>query len=130
MMEVVCGVIENAQGQFLVGLRPQGKRLAGKWELPGGKVDPGESLEEALVRELHEELAISVLVGQALRPVVWSYEREWIRLSPFHCRIISGKPQPLEHEKLIWCAPQDFNTLIWVDADQPILREILDGKST
>lgn len=129
MIEVVCGVIQNAQGQLLAGLRPQGKHLSGKWELPGGKVDPGETLENALIRELREELAISVCVEQALRPVVWSYEREWIRLSPFYCRIISGDPQPLEHEKLIWCAPEDFTTLIWVDADQPVLREILDQKN-
>jgi 8-oxo-dGTP diphosphatase len=128
MIEVVCGVIQNAQGQFLTCLRPKGKHLDGKWEFPGGKVDPGESHEEALIRELQEELGITVQVGQALRPVVWSYEKKWIRLSPFHCRIISGNPQPLEHEKLTWCAPESLNTLTWADADQPILREILDGK--
>jgi len=128
MVEVVCGVIQNAQGQLLVCLRPEGKHLGGKWEFPGGKVDPGESHEDALVRELQEELGIEVQVGQALGPVVWSYEKKWIRLSPFHCLIIRGEPQPLEHEKLIWCAPENFGSLIWADADQPILREILDGQ--
>jgi 8-oxo-dGTP diphosphatase len=128
MTEVVCGVIQNARGRFLACLRPEGKHLGGKWEFPGGKVDPGESHEAALSRELQEELGISVQVGQALRPVVWSYEKKWIRLSPFHCRIIRGDPQPLEHEKLIWCAPEDFDSLCWADADLPVLREILDVK--
>lgn len=130
MTEVVCGVIQNAQGQFLACLRPQGKHLGGKWEFPGGKVDPGENPEDALTRELREELAISVEVGKALRPVVWSYEKRWIRLSPFFCRIISGIPQPLEHEKIIWCAPEDFSSLPWAGADQPILRELAGGNCT
>ena len=55
MIDVVCGVIENSEGQFLACLRPAGKHLGGLWEFPGGKVDPGESPESALVRELQEE---------------------------------------------------------------------------
>jgi 8-oxo-dGTP diphosphatase len=126
MTEVVCGVISNAEGKLLACLRPAGKHLAGKWEFPGGKVDPGESQEAALTRELQEELGISVQVGSALRPVVWSYQKQWIRLSPYYCRILQGDPQPLVHEQLTWCAPADFGSLLWADADQPILREILD----
>lgn len=127
MMEVVCGIIQNDRGELLACLRPMGKHLGGKWEFPGGKVDPGESHENALIRELQEELGIIVQVGRALRPVVWSYEKKWIRLSPFFCCITGGDLQPLEHEKLTWCAPEDFNSLDWADADQPILREILQS---
>lgn len=125
MMNVVCGVIENASGQFLACLRPTGKHLGGLWEFPGGKVDPGESPETALVRELLEELAVVVEVGIPLSPVIWNYGNRTIRLLPFRCRIIGGELQALEHEKLLWCLPQDFDDLIWAAADLPILREIL-----
>jgi 8-oxo-dGTP diphosphatase len=125
MMEVVCGVIENTEGQFLACLRPAGKHLGGQWEFPGGKMDPGESPEDALARELREELAVEVLVGFPLSPVVWTYEDRTIRLLPFYCKIIGGTLQALEHEKLCWCSPENFNDRPWAAADVPILREIL-----
>ena len=124
MIEVVCGVIENAAGQFLACLRPEGKHLGGLWEFPGGKVDPGESPESALVRELLEELAVRVEVGSPLSPVIWNYGERTIRLLPFRCRIISGELRAVEHEQLLWCLPENFNDLIWAAADVPILREI------
>jgi 8-oxo-dGTP diphosphatase len=122
MMDVVCGVIENPEGQFLACLRPAGKHLGGRWEFPGGKVDPGESPESALVRELLEELAVTV--GLPLGPVIWTYEESTIRLLPFRCKITGGALQALEHEKLFWCSPENFGDLPWADADVPILREI------
>lgn len=124
MIEVVCGVIENSNGQFLACLRPQGKHLGGLWEFPGGKVDPGESPEAALVRELREELAVEVAVGRPLSPVIWQYEAATIHLRPFLCAIIAGELRALEHERVLWCAPADFHQLPWAAADVPILGEI------
>ena len=124
MLEVVCGVIEDSEGRFLACLRPAGKHLGGLWEFPGGKIDPGESPDAALARELKEELAVDVEVGRALTPVVWNYGEITIRLQPFICRIVSGELRALEHEELRWCVPGDFPHLPWADADIPILREI------
>jgi 8-oxo-dGTP diphosphatase len=124
MVDVVCGVIENSEGRFLACLRPAGKHLGGLWEFPGGKVDPGESPESALVRELREELAVDVEVGLPLAAVIWSYEEKTIRLLPFRCTIVSGELRAIEHEELCWCLPEEFNNLPWADADVPILREI------
>lgn len=124
MMDVVCGVIENASGQILACLRPAGKHLGGLWEFPGGKIDPGESPEAALVRELREELTVEVEVGVALTPVIWIYESRTIRLLPFRCKLIGGELHAIEHEELRWCSPQDFGDLDWAAADVPILREI------
>jgi len=124
MMDVVCGVIENESGQFLACLRQAGKHLAGYWEFPGGKVDPGESPESALVRELWEELAVGVAVGVALTPVLWTDENRTIRLLPFRCKIVVGELQAIEHAELRWCAPENFGDLTWAPADVPILREI------
>ena len=126
-MDVVCGVIEDSEGRFLACLRPEGRHLGGLWEFPGGKIEPGESPEAALVRELAEELGIRVEVGAALRPVEWHYPRGSIRLLAFRCRILEGEPQPHEHERLMWCAAEDFGTLAWADADVPVLAQLAAG---
>ena len=125
MIEVVCGVIEDAEGRYLACLRPVGKHLGGLWEFPGGKVDPGETPESALVRELREELAVEVEVGPPLFPVIWNYGERVIRLLPFYCHITGGKLRAMEHEELRWCLPRHFGDLRWADADIPILREIV-----
>lgn len=124
MIDVVCGVIENPDGEFLACRRPQGKHLGGLWEFPGGKVDAGESSEGALVRELMEELSVVVEVVSALTPVIWAYDERTIRLLPFRCRIIGGNLHATEHDQLLWCAPKNFHDLPWAAADVPILREI------
>ncbi len=124
MMDVVCGVIENPAGEFLACLRPSGKHLGGLWEFPGGKVEPGESPEAALVRELCEELAVEIEVGASLAPVIWTYAERTIRLLPFRCKIIGGELRAIEHEQLLWCAPGNFADLAWAAADLPILQEI------
>lgn len=124
MIEVVCAVLEDGTGRFLACLRPQGKHLEGLWEFPGGKIDPGESPEAALIREISEELAIDIEVDKALQAVVCSYGVKRIRLHPFRCRILRGEPHPLEHERIQWCAPEDFDNLSWAEADLPILAEI------
>ena len=121
MIDVVCGVIEDKHGRFLACRRPHGKHLGGLWEFPGGKVEPGESPADALIRELHEELAIEVAVHDALPPVVWHYDRGSIRLLPYRCAITGGEPHPHEHDQLHWCAPQDFAALDWAPADLPVL---------
>lgn len=127
MIDVVCGLIEDEQGRVLACLRPEGKHLGGKWEFPGGKVEPGESPELALVRELREELAIETAILAALTPVVWDYGRGSIRLIPFRCRIVSGVPDPLEHAAIRWVDAAGLGNLDWADADGPILSEWLSA---
>jgi len=124
MIDVVCGIISNAAGEILACQRPAGKHLAGLWEFPGGKVDPGESPEAALIRELHEELEIQVSVEAALTPVIWAYGEKTIRLLPYHCRITTGTPTPVEHQALLWCSSTTYQEIPWADADIPILLEL------
>jgi 8-oxo-dGTP diphosphatase len=125
MIDVVCGVIQNPEGAFLACLRPHGSHLAGLWEFPGGKVEVGETPAAALLRELREELAVDVEVGLPLAPVVWHYDEKSIRLLPFRCRIMAGTLRAVEHERFLWCLPENFDDLPWAPADLPILREIL-----
>jgi 8-oxo-dGTP diphosphatase len=124
MIEVVCGIIENSRGEFLACRRPQGRHLGGRWEFPGGKLDPGESPESALIRELREELSIEVEVQSPLARVIWHYDEVTICLIPFRCRITTGEIHPTEHDQVIWCDPGKFHQLDWAAADLPVLREI------
>jgi 8-oxo-dGTP diphosphatase len=121
-LRVCCAVIER-DGRLLAAKRPVGRQLAGKWEFPGGKIEPFETDEQCVVREVHEELGARVNVIRKFDevPVIGSY----ICLVPFLCRVVMGEPQPLEHEKLLWVLPADLHTLDWAPADIPIWQQWL-----
>lgn len=125
MIEVVAGLILDDSGSLLACKRPEGKHLGGKWEFPGGKLEADESPEAALIRELEEELSITVEPLKPLTPVVWDYGRGPIRLHPIVCRILSGTPHPHEHSEIRWCDREALQSLDWAAADVPILREWL-----
>ncbi len=124
MINVVCAVIQDEQGRFLACQRPEGKALAGKWEFPGGKVEPQEGPESALHREIIEELGCQVDVGMPLPEVEHHYEEFSIRLKPYLCRILSGDPKPLEHSQQRWLAINDCPSLDWAEADVPIWKHL------
>lgn len=123
MIEVVCGLIVDADGRVLCCRRPDGKHLGGKWELPGGKREPGESAASALARELREELGIEISISGGLIPVVWDYGSGPIRLRPFLCLITAGVPAPHEHTDIRWLAKDELAALDWAAADVPVLDE-------
>ncbi|MDB6077141.1 MAG: hydrolase, partial [Akkermansiaceae bacterium] len=100
VIDVVAGVILDSKGQILACQRPAGKHMAGKWEFPGGKVESGESPDTALVRELQEELQVTVSITGALSIVPWDYGSVRIRLIPLLCEIESGDPRPTEHTQI------------------------------
>lgn len=124
MIDVVCGIIRDERGRLLAGLRPQGKHLGGLWELPGGKVDLDEAPEEALVRELREELGIEVEVGLALEPVTWQYKSGSIRLLSYACEIRSGELTVMSHERIEWIGLGELEAIEWAPADVPVLRQV------
>ena len=126
MIDVVCALIQNDNGQILACKRARGSHLAGRWEFPGGKVEPGESKRAALLREIQEELGVSVEIDEAFVAVKWTDGRVEICLSPYICRLISGNPHPLDHEEIRWCVPDELNLLNWAPADIPILQEWLE----
>ena len=92
--------------------------------MPGGKIDAGETPEEALVRELREELGIEVEVGLPFEPVSWQYENGGIRLLSYACEIRSGELTVMSHERIAWVGLDELEGLEWAPADVPVLAQI------
>lgn len=118
---VVCALIER-DGTVLVAQRPRHKHLPLKWEFPGGKVEPGEAAETAIVRELREELGIVFTVTRALPRFTHAYA-ETIEMIPFVGRLAPGSPEPHPHEHIAlrWVKPADLPRLDLAAADFPVV---------
>lgn len=121
MIHVAAGVLVDDQGRVLLAQRPAGKHLAGMWEFPGGKLEPGETVAQALARELHEELGIAVLASAPLVSVPWHYGEKTLLLDA--CRVTAwlGTPQSLEGQALRWAAPDTIDPGTLAPADRAIL---------
>ncbi len=124
-IEVVAAVIER-QGKVLITRRPAGAHLGGLWEFPGGKPQPGETSEEALRREIREELGAEVSVGELIEAADWAYPDRRLRLSFFRCRL-RGEPRPLEGQELAWVAPADLGRYAFPPADAALIERLSLG---
>lgn len=121
---VVAAALVDTEGRILLQQRPAGRQMAGLWEFPGGKVEPGESPEGALIRELREELGIEV-EQKALAPAAFASEPSGERhllLLLYICREWLGTPQPLDSPALSWVRPDEMDTLPMPPADRPLIR--------
>jgi 8-oxo-dGTP diphosphatase len=116
---VVVGAAIIADGRLLSAQRAEPPHMAGGWELPGGKVDPGESDEDALVRECHEELAIRIRLRRRIGADWRLSDRAVLRV--WTAEIIEGEAQPLEHLALRWLAPHEFYEVDWLPGDRPVV---------
>jgi 8-oxo-dGTP diphosphatase len=126
LFPVVAAALVDAEGRVLLQQRPAGKALAGLWEFPGGKLEPGETPEAALVRELHEELAITV-APEALEPAGFATEPlpgRHLLLLLYVIPSWSGTPVALEAEGLIWCHPAEMGAWPMPPADGPLVRQL------
>ena len=123
MTEVVAALIWD-ENRFMICQRPAHKARGLLWEFVGGKVEPGETMKEALVRECREELDISVDCGEIYLQVLHEYPDISIRLTLFHCTIASGTPKLLEHEDLAWISPAQISDYEFCPADKDILDKI------
>jgi 8-oxo-dGTP diphosphatase len=124
-VEVMAGVIRDPRGRILLARRTEGRDLAGLWEFPGGKREPGESAEGALARELHEELGIEVEIGAPLIAVPQQYPHKRLRLD---VRIISrwrGSAKGHEGQALAWVPPHKLPDYPMPPADRPVVAALL-----
>ncbi len=124
MVEVVAALIWD-KNKFLACRRPANKGNALLWEFVGGKVEPGETKEEALIRECREELAIKVTVGEEFMDVVHQYPGALVHLTLFNASIAEGEPQMLEHSDIRWITPEEIPEYEFCPADKEILAEII-----
>lgn len=122
-MEVVAALIWE-KDKFLICQRPENKARGLLWEFPGGKVEPGETKEQALGRECMEELAVSLDVREPFMDVTHEYPDIRIHLTLFHCVIPEGFPKALEHNDLQWIHPSQTGAYTFCPADADILKEI------
>lgn len=122
-----CALVD-ADRRILIAQRPAGKSMAGLWEFPGGKVEAGETPEDAIIRELQEELGISTQVA-CLAPLTFAshaYETFHLLMPLFICRRYQGVAQPLEGQTLKWVQPQKLRDYPMPPADEPLIPYLID----
>ncbi|OWO90174.1 NTP pyrophosphohydrolase [Rhizobium esperanzae] len=127
LLVAACALID-ADGRILLAQRPEGKSLAGLWEFPGGKVEPGETPEETLVRELEEELGVKTKIA-CLAPLTFashSYETFHLLMPLYICRRYEGIAQGLEGQALKWVRAQALREYPMPPADEPLIPMLQD----
>lgn len=125
---VSAAALVNSRNEVLLAQRPEGKQMAGAWEFPGGKVEPGETPENALIRELHEELGIGI-AAKDLEPF-WFLSHSYPEFG-FHLmmpvwivRQWQGEAQALEHQAICWKLPSQMHDLTMIEADDPLVARL------
>lgn len=126
MTEVVAALIWDGD-RFMACQRPAHKARGLLWEFVGGKVEPGESREDALIRECREELGVTVSVGSVFMDVVHEYPDLLVHLTLFNATIASGTPQKLEHNDIRWLTVAEIDDYAFCPADKDILAKLKMG---
>ena len=126
-IEVVAALIWSGE-RFLICQRPQNKARALLWEFVGGKVEIGETKEDALVRECKEELEVILSVKDLFMEVTHEYPDVTVHLSLFNATILEGEPKMLEHNDIKWITPKEIPNFNFCPADEEILEKIINLK--
>jgi 8-oxo-dGTP diphosphatase len=121
MIRVTCAIIRN-EGKILAVKRPRHKHQGGKWEFPGGKIEPGESAAECIVREIFEELSVEIEICRQLTKIRHIYPDKEILLIPFLCKVKSGELILKEHEEAVWIRKDEISNPDWAAADLKIIE--------
>lgn len=127
LLVAACALVD-ADGRVLLAQRPEGKQLAGLWEFPGGKVEPGETPEQCIIRELHEEIGIETDIP-CLAPLTFashSYDDFHLLMPLFVCRRFRGIAQPREGQALKWVRPKQMREYPMPPADAPLIPFLID----
>jgi 8-oxo-dGTP diphosphatase len=122
-MKVTAAVIEE-NGKVLIGRRKPGRHMGGKWEFPGGKIEPGETPQEALARELLEELAIQVRIGEFLFSAFYEGDGVSLELLVYRVHRLMGEPSLIEHQELCWVAPNELDRFDLADSDREVAQRL------
>ena len=123
IISVVAAAIEK-DGKIFCAQRPEGKSLGGYWEFPGGKIEDGESPEQALVREIKEELDTDINVGELIDTIEYDYPNFHLSMDCFWCEIVQGELKLREHESAKWLSKEKLYTVDWLPADAGLIEKI------
>ena len=118
------GVIWNDQGQILIDRRRPEGLLGGLWEFPGGKIEPGETIEDCIKREINEELGIGIEVGEHLITIDHTYTHLRVSLTVHHCRYLTGEPMPIESDEIRWVTLDEIDQFPFPVANAQIIAAL------
>jgi 8-oxo-dGTP diphosphatase len=124
MIKVTAAVIEK-DGKILIGRRKRSDRMGGKWEFPGGKLGLGETPEACLKRELKEELNIETEIGDFICSAKFTYMLVPLELLVYKARYLSGELKALDHDELVWAAPNELGRYDFVKADVTVVKKLM-----
>jgi 8-oxo-dGTP diphosphatase len=124
-VKVVGAIIENENNEILCALRSKDMSLGKFWEFPGGKIEQGESIGDAIVREIKEELGCTIEFIDVFHDNTHEYENIIVNLITVHCKLVGGTPKANEHAKLLWLSKDYLESLTWAPADIPTIEKLL-----
>jgi A/G-specific adenine glycosylase len=125
---VGAAVTVNRKGEVLIAQRKQDDMLGGLWEFPGGKQEPGETIEECIIRELCEELGIKTVTGEHVVTVKHAYSHFTMTMHVYRARIISGRPRPIHCADYAWVNVPDLGKFAWSKADLQVVRKLVQSE--
>lgn len=125
----VVGAVFHDGERFLACRKKPGKPLEGHWEFPGGKIEPGETPEQALAREIREELNLIAEVGQKVTTTTYEYDFATIELTTFYCTLVDGDLRLTDHDDTKWVTSTEAAHLTWAPADIPAVEAIASSHS-
>ncbi|WP_408935376.1 (deoxy)nucleoside triphosphate pyrophosphohydrolase [Corynebacterium marquesiae] len=125
----VVGAVFHDGERFLACRKKPGKPLEGHWEFPGGKIEPGETPEQALAREIREELNLIAEVGQKVTTTTYEYDFATIELTTFYCTLVDGDLRLTDHDDTKWVTSTEAAHLTWAPADIPAVEAIATSHS-
>lgn len=125
----VVGAVFHDGERFLACRKKPGKPLEGHWEFPGGKIEPGETPEQALAREIREELNLIAEVGQKVTTTTYEYDFATVELTTFYCTLVDGDLRLTDHDDTKWVTSTEAAHLTWAPADIPAVEAIASSHS-
>ena len=123
MIPVVAALIVR-DGRLLIARRPEGKHMAGRWEFPGGKLEKGESPEEAIEREIREELAAEIRAGRVYQAIAYSYPEKDVLLLFYAASVVSGEPRPVEEAEIRWITLEELYEYTFAPVDAMLVERL------